>query len=305
MRIARTHLVPLVIISSLGCQSGNSITTADAGSDAATGAGDPLDRSNLPIGDGKYGSSPKIGYLYSCQTSFSGNAGGAMTDGPWIKSDGTFDFNAKVVVQGSVAWSAHTFSATVSGTTRTVSGNGLPNHNTGTFPISTVDPAYQYDRNPNSIGQHTLNWALSATPTIATSPTCVGLGTVGVLLTGSAFFNSLDAEGRDAVAHETQDACQAHPEMNGEYHYHSVSSCLADPGTDHSALMGYARDGFGIYGVRGENGKILTDADLDECHGHTHLIEWDGQMVSLYHYHATYEYPYTVGCFKGTPISAP
>jgi len=25
--------------------------------------------------------------------------------------------------------------------------------------------------------------------------------------------------------------------------------------------------------------------------------------VSMYHYHATYEYPYTLGCFRGTPIT--
>jgi hypothetical protein len=63
-------------------------------------------------------------------------------------------------------------------------------------------------------------------------------------------------------------------------------------------------DGFGIYGNRGANGESLTDADLDECHGHTHDILWNGQMVSMYHYHATYEYPYTLGCFRGTPLSS-
>lgn len=141
-----------------------------------------------------------------------------------------------------------------------------------------------------------------STPSIADRETCLGGGPIGVLLSGSVFFDALDGEGRDAVAHETQDACQAHPERSGAYHYHSLTTCLADPGTGHTALLGYARDGFGIYGVRGEDGKTLTNADLDECHGHVHTITWDGASVSLYHYHATYEYPYTLGCFKGTPI---
>ena len=66
--------------------------------------------------------------------------------------------------------------------------------------------------------------------------------------------------------------------------------------------MGYAFDGFGVYGHYGENGEILTNADLDACHGHTHMIEWDGQRVEMYHYHATYEYPYTIGCYRGTPV---
>ena len=68
-------------------------------------------------------------------------------------------------------------------------------------------------------------------------------------------------------------------------------------------LLGYAADGFGIYGVRGVNGETLTNADLDECHGHTHAITWNGATVTLYHYHATYEFPYTLGCFRGTPVN--
>ena len=75
---------------------------------------------------------------------------------------------------------------------------------------------------------------------------------------------------------------------------------MPDTEDGHSALMGYAFDGFGIYGHRGANGEALTDADLDECHGDTHTIEWDGVSVEKYHYHATWEFPYTMGCFRGT-----
>jgi len=49
----------------------------------------------------------------------------------------------------------------------------------------------------------------------------------------------------------------------------------------------------------------LTNADLDECHGHTSEIVWDGVAQQMYHYNATAEYPYTVGCFKGTPVNVP
>jgi hypothetical protein len=123
-----------------------------------------------------------------------------------------------------------------------------------------------------------------------------------VLLTGSALFNALDAAGRDAVAHETQDACRGHPEMSGRYHYHSITPCLDEGDTGHAEPVGYAFDGFGIYGHVGVDGAVLTDADLDECHGHVHPIEWDGQPIEIYHYHATWEYPYTLGCFRGTPL---
>jgi hypothetical protein len=142
---------------------------------------------------------------------------------------------------------------------------------------------------------------LPVNPVLANSPSCAP-GAIGILLTGSVLFSALDAPGRDAVAHETQDKCQGHPQQSGVYHYHSLSSCLADDRTSdgHSRLMGYALDGFGIYGRRGEGGKTLTSADLDECHGHTHRIDWDGKSVTMYHYHATWDFPYSVGCLRGS-----
>jgi hypothetical protein len=104
------------------------------------------------------------------------------------------------------------------------------------------------------------------------------------------------------VAHEVKDECDGHPQISGFYHYHSLSDCIEDTSTSgHSSLVGYAFDGYGIYGYYGEDGAEVTNEDLDQCHGHTHVIEWDGQMVEMYHYHATHEFPYVVGCFHGEP----
>ncbi len=47
---------------------------------------------------------------------------------------------------------------------------------------------------------------------------------------------------------------------------------------------------------------MLSNANLDACHGHTGSIVRNGKRVRSYHYHATHEYPYTLGCFKGTPL---
>jgi hypothetical protein len=257
-----------------------------------------VDPTRLPIGDGKVSTSPTVGSVYSCQTRFTG--GGAFTDGPWIKGDGTFDYSAKAVVDGDVSWPSQ-FAVSLNGSNRTFTGNDLPSHTTGIFPIAQSDDAFRYDRNPNSIKPQTLQFSLPATPTVASQPTCLPGGPIGVLVSGSVLFNALDAEGRDAVAHEAQDRCQGHPQPEGQYHYHNLSECLDDSDGGHSALMGYAFDGFGIYGHHGENGEELADADLDACHGHTHTITWDGQTVEMYHYHATREYPYTIGCFAGTP----
>ncbi|MEZ4672110.1 MAG: YHYH protein [Anaerolineae bacterium] len=278
------------------------LTLAVASHLNAQGVGDPRDLTRLPLGDYKLSNSAQIGYVYRCGTGANAGIGGAQVDGPWIKADGTFDFTAKAIVDGDVAWPQHTLTIRLDADIRRIEGNDLPDHTTGIYPISTNDDAYQYDRNPNRIGEQSLVYALPANPTVAAQPHCLTPGAVGVLTTGVVIFDALDALNRDAVAHETQDHCQGHPEVTGEYHYHSLTDCLKDEGVGHSALVGYALDGFGIYGVRGENGDILTNADLDECHGHTHEVEWDGRSVSMYHYHATYEFPYTVGCFRGVPV---
>lgn len=269
---------------------------------AEPAAASDIDLTALPIGDGKYTTSgAQVGYIYSCQASF--NGGGAHAEGDWIDGD-TWDATAKdVVVDGANTWSEASFSMTVSGSTRTIVSNGLPVDGvTGNYPISTSDDAYQYDRNPNSVSAQSNTLELPAIPEVANAPSCLSLGMIAIGTNGVAIFNGLDAAGRDAAAHEIQDQCGGHPEQSGEYHYHNLSQCLDDASSGHSDIIGYALDGFGLYGIRGESGETLTNADLDECHGHVHTVDWDGTDRELYHYHATNEYPFTLGCYKGTPV---
>jgi hypothetical protein len=261
--------------------------------------GEAPDLTHLPLGDGKISSEPKRGFIWACRTD--PNAGGAFRDGPWIdKAAGTYDFTRKAVVQGRVVWSGR-YVMRLEGDRRVFTTNDLPSHPTGAFPISPQDPAYQYDRNPNSIQTQDFKVELPAEPQLAAAPTCAP-GAVGILVTGAVLFNALDAPGRDAVAHETQDACQGHPQEAGAYHYHSISTCIDDRRLPdgHSALVGYALDGFGIFGRYGEGGKLLSSADLDECHGHVHAIPWNGKTVVMYHYHASWDFPYTIGCMRGS-----
>lgn len=274
---------------------------SDAAIDAEPSTPTPaLDTSRLPIGDGRYGTSAERGSIYSCETTFGG--GGAFATGDWINGDGTFDVDAKPTVDGDVAWDG-SVTITLQGATRLVSSNGVPDgHTTGSFPVSPADDAYTFDRNPNRITEQSISLTLPADPIEASAPSCLPMGAIGVMTTGVVLFNGLDAAGRDAVAHEIQDHCNGHPERQGVYHYHSGSDCFDDPGTGHSALLGYALDGFGIYGPRGDDGAALSTADLDECHGHVHAIEWDGETVERYHYHLTADYPYTLGCFRGSPV---
>lgn len=262
-----------------------------------------IDPTKLPVGDGKFSkTAPAVGSVYVCYDPVS--LGGANAKGPWFSADGsTWDSSAKISVQGAVNW-VSSFLVSL-GTTLNITGNGLPPNPTGIFPIAQDDPAYQYDHNPNTIQVASIAWGLPANPEVAATPSCTHLGAIGVLLDGTRLFNADDGGHRDAVAWEVQDACQGHPETSGQYHHHSVTSCLSEkdvPG-QHSPLVGYIADGFGIYGNQGENGKALANADLDECHGHTHAITINGVTVSQYHYHQTKEFPYTVGCYKGTPVT--
>jgi hypothetical protein len=252
----------------------------------------------LALGDGKISSQPRVGYVFSCQQHFNPNAPGASRVGEWIQN-GFWQPDKKIQVQGGVSWTS-SLSLALEGEKRLLRANNLPKHQTGIFPIQASDPAYQYDRNPNRIAAQNILLELPTTPTQAANPSCLPMGMIGFALSGVAIYNALDLAGRDAAAYEIQDSCDGHPERSGQYHYHNYSKCLTDTAKNaHSDLVGYALDGFGIYGLLGEDGKALENADLDECHGHTHMVVWDGKAQHIYHYHMTKAYPYTLGCFRG------
>jgi len=280
-------------------------TVADTSGIVNTWVGPPADLTKLPIGTSKVSTTQAVvGGLFSCDSG-NPNGGGAFAVGPWIdEAAGTWDLTGKVYVEGRVSWPMAQYSETSDGTTRTISSNGYPVGTvTGTFPIASDDPAFSYDRNPNRIGESDINLAVPTAPTVNTEPTCLPKGTIGVFKNGVAAFASLDAMNRDAVAYETQDACDGHPEMSSTYHYHDVPACLRDATTGASTVVGFARDGFPIVVERDAAGDLPTNADLDECHGRTSPIQLDGQVVTMYHYSATYEFPYFVGCYRGTPVS--
>ncbi|MBV8635079.1 MAG: YHYH protein [Burkholderiaceae bacterium] len=280
----------------------NTTTEQTAANATVTSLYTAIDTTKLPVGDTKTTTTtPAVGYLYECTVQSGG--GGASSKGPWFNSDGTtWNSLNKISVQGSASW-VSSFVTNLANGILSITSNDLPSHNTGTFPIASTDPAYAYDRNPNHIAAQTVNWGLPGNPGVASQPTCVNGGAIGILLTGVKLYNAVDGENRDAGAWEIQDSCQGHPDSSGTYHYHNVSTCVPQKDTagQHSPLVGYAADGFGIYGNLGQNGAALTNADLDECHGHTHAITVNGVTVNQYHYHATKEFPYTVGCFRGTP----
>jgi len=70
-----------------------------------------------------------------------------------------------------------------------------------------------------------------------------------------------------------------HVNPHGGYHYHAVTGSTKEieQPDSHSPMIGYAIDGFGIYGLLDKNGNNPTD--LDECGGHSDDLRG-------YHYHA-------------------
>lgn len=289
----------ITIASGFSCQKQRSATNTNNQQSSSSEVA-IQDQATTALGaiDQRATDQPARDTLFACDTESLGIA----LDRPWVDSDGTIDFLQKPQVEGSVLWDSE---QTITGTTeRTIEGNGLPNHQTGEYPVGASSDAYQYDRNPNSISELQYEYGLPMNPTAATTPICLPMGTIGIALSGAAIYNPLDADHRDAVANEIFDECEGHPQQAGQYHYHHNSPCFdVGEATEHSPLIGYALDGFGIYGPRDNNGTTITNAELDECHGHTGTTP-NNPNEEVYHYHANEEFPYFLGCFKGEPIEA-
>ncbi len=142
-----------------------------------------------------------------------------------------------------------------------VESDGIPNHPTGNYPN---------EHNPNSILPQNYHFRIPLKPKIAERTTRLPFGPIGVAINGIPFYNPYNAQGRDAVFGpnaEIFDSCCGHPDPMGRYHYHKYPVCVNSPFRDplgkHSPLIGWAFDGFAIYGPNGENGQpplILIDA---------------------------------------------
>ncbi|MEO0323678.1 MAG: YHYH protein [Myxococcota bacterium] len=123
------------------------------------------------------------------------------------------------------------------------------------------------------------------------------------------------------------DAHNAHTQPDGRYHYHGDPLAMYGEAEDGpSGVIGFAADGFPIYGPYFDDGTEVREAasgytlrtgtrpggpggrydgafrddyeftnagDLDECNGMT----VDGQ----YGYYVTRRFPWVVSCFRGTP----
>ena len=104
----------------------------------------------------------------------------------------------------------------------------------------------------------------------------VGVSLNGIELSGPAPVD--DILGNYTIA--AFDDCGGHVNLHQGYHYHAATGCTETSNTQpdgHASLLGYAMDGYGIYGLLDSEGNEAES--LDECRGSTDEIRG-------YHYHA-------------------
>jgi hypothetical protein len=156
----------------------------------------------------------------------------------------------------------------------------------------------QYHTNPNRVTEQNLTFRIPINPNEAGVKKATPLGAIGVSVNGISIFNQYAAPGDDLEQEiNTFDHYNGHPQQQGLYHYHLEPLWLTQTNGKED-LIGFLLDGFPVYGPE-ENGKVVTNTDLDAYHGHDHATADfpDG----IYHYHVTSEDPYINGDgFYGT-----
>ena len=135
------------------------------------------------------------------------------------------------------------------------------------FYVKTTSiPDHGFLRNPgeNTVLAQNFIFEINRTPVEALDKVNTPLGPIGVAINGVVFFNPRAAltETRAGVEYEVNavddhnslgiDDGSGHPQEDGIYHYHSDPKLMyTKDSTTHSPLLGYALDGYPIYGPYG------------------------------------------------------
>lgn len=131
-----------------------------------------------------------------------------------------------------------------------VSCSDIPAYSIGPWPM-----------NPNTPTDQGFVFKIPRNPQPNTgNPTATSLGHIAVLTNGVTVFNAKDAmsynnqnvwhQNAPVVEGPSMDACLGHPAPGGEYHHHQRPVCLYTANaSQHSPIIGYAFDGYPIYGA--------------------------------------------------------
>jgi YHYH protein len=226
-----------------------------------------------------------------------------VTTTPTGTTTTTTDYSAVVQKAFSSYGSKSITSVTVDGDYVVIKATGVPDHKSPYFKGSAwestlyvADTRSTFKQAPGSyVASFNYTFRIPKAPVEASSKKTLGTATIGIALNGVPIFNQY-AAGNTAITPGTGeyvsfDLYGGHPAPTNDYHYHIEPYFMtAAKGSD--ALIGYLLDGFPVYGTK-ENGKTITNADLDAYHGHFgKTAEYPN---GIYHYHITAEAPYING----------
>lgn len=164
-------------------------------------------------------------------------------------------------------------------------------------------------------------FTIPSTPTYSKTVTKTSLGSIGVMISGAVLYNPFEGDNKtpamannftitdsNGITASFVDKCAGHPiPMQGAYHYHGLSSCVTakvDTTGKPSHVIGFALDGFPIYGDRDIKGKQLTAKNLDQCNGiYSATPEFP---KGIYHYVllGTADVRSSIACFHGVVDSS-
>ena len=139
------------------------------------------------------------------------------------------------------------------------------------IPGYTIGPSW--GNNPNTPTNQNFVFKITRTPVPNTgTATATPLGHTGIWSNGVSMYNAWDAMSynnggvwrQNAIVVEGPgfDSCLGHPAANGEYHHHLNPKCLYNDrdSSRHSPLIGFALDGYPIYGAYGYANPITPGA---------------------------------------------
>lgn len=211
---------------------------------------------------------------------------------------------------------------TCSADAMTVKSNGIPH--------------YEFQQvTPNALSAQGHSWTVPLNPQVAGAITDIPLlGVVAFSINGISIYGPNEGAFPDPygdpVYNDMLDWCLGHTAQAGDYHYHALlEACLAvvQQGAA-SPILGYALDGFPIYGPRACVDAACTQVSTFESSweqvGDPTTYAWDNHQCTAatcaqaagtkldrcngrvgpdgtYRYHATGTFPYVIGCYRGTP----
>jgi phosphatidylethanolamine-binding protein (PEBP) family uncharacterized protein len=147
-------------------------------------------------------------------------------------------------------------------------------------------------------------WRIPLRPAIV-GQTSVVDGPLGVAVNGIPIFNPCKQGGcsnGDTKQLGELDGCNGHAGRADDYHYHAAPVCLMNtqsPNYWDTHPLGWALDGFAIYGYNHPNGNPVNPLDRDICGGVGTNDVTNGPAG--YRYHVSDVSPYIAGCLVGTP----